>query len=249
MQIPARAGLPHRRPAPCNRGDPQGLRDRPRPACRLRAKVHVEDLPSGKKNSGRDGAALPGQQEPRCWRRSSSSREEKKGDSSRPSPTSATSPTARACARSSSSSATRTPKRCSTTSTKYSDLQVTFGVNMVAIADGKPHAARPAQSSSATTSATRRTSSPGARSTTWTQAKAARAHPGRAHHRRGQPRRGHRAHPRRPRTPSEAREELMERVRPHPGAGPGHPRHAPAAPDGPGGGGAATRSCAEVQRT
>ena len=46
---------------------------------------------------------------------------------------------------------------------KYSDMQVTFGVNMVAIADGKPRFA--------TTSATGRTSSPPAPSTSWTRPK------------------------------------------------------------------------------
>jgi DNA gyrase subunit A len=59
---------------------------------------------------------------------------------SKASPICATKATATACASSSSSSATLRPKSCSTSSIAISQLQTTFGVNMLALNGGRPQA-------------------------------------------------------------------------------------------------------------
>ena len=60
----------------------------------------------------------------------------------------ATRPTAKACASSSSSSATPWPTSCSTSSTASPPLQTTFGGNMVALNGGRPETAQSARTSS-----------------------------------------------------------------------------------------------------
>ncbi len=105
----------------------------------MRAKVHFEDVERGMRPTA-DGdhhrrAAVPGEQEDAARAHRASWRRRRSSKASR---TSRTSPTSRACAWSSSSSAARFPRSCSNNLYKNTQLQDTFGMNMVALIDGQP---------------------------------------------------------------------------------------------------------------
>ena len=124
----------------CGRGGIRaGLRDRPR--------LDPDARPHRRRGAPQDRAQvdrrhrdpLPGQQ-------GQADREDRRAgpreEASRASPTSATSPTATACASSSSSRRTPSPEVVLNNLYKMTPLQESFGVNMLAIVDGRPQCCR-----------------------------------------------------------------------------------------------------------
>ena len=115
---------------------------------------------------------------------------------------------------------------------KQTPLQESFGVNMLAIVDGRPQLLTLKDALQVFLDAPPRGRHP-AHGLRAAQGRGAAAHPRRPEDRARQPRPGDRPHPRRRRIPPTAREGLMAAFGLCAAPGAGHPRHAPAAPHRP----------------